>query len=76
LPAGRQEGTQYGNKIEIPISNIQIPNNSQSPNDQIPTQIHLDYSKLEFEYCLGFGAWKLVLPWRGRYACLVPATPG
>jgi hypothetical protein len=46
-------GNQTG--IEIPISKFQFPNNFQSPNDQIPKEIRLGHSKLEFGYCLGFG---------------------
>jgi hypothetical protein len=33
----------------------------QLPNDQNSKQIRLGHSKLEFGYCLKFGAWRLLL---------------
>jgi hypothetical protein len=47
--------------IEIPISKFQIPNNSQSPNDQIPKQIRLGWVirdwNLDIVWVLVLGNW-------------------
>jgi hypothetical protein len=65
MPNPRLAGDRTG--IEIPISKSQIPNNPESPNDQISKQIRLGHLKLGFGQYLGFGAWKLALPQRSRY---------
>jgi hypothetical protein len=51
--------------IKIPMSKSQIPNNFQSRHgrDQIPRQIRFGHSKLEFGYCLGFGACPVPYIW-------------